>query len=369
MKKVILVIFSLLLLTACGYDGENTYGAYLGEDYEKDDVYVVHPDGKFRFCDYDGVVTLVIKTDDGGRDNLLTNTDYLTGIGDATYACSPEGYCVIDEIENTAQIFIVDEKPVRSKEKAVTYLNSYDEFSKEARDYFKEVEEYRADKESYKYGQEYIKDLDGKLRPLKKSQEYKAIDCTINALDAFFEFINKTGGKELNPEWYPFGIGRDHIYICKPDGKFNISNAAGIYTLCVHSVRGYQDALLAYVDYYTEDDKLYVCSTEGFCVVDEVKNTAQIFVRVEERYFSSHSTDESGVTYLSSFEQFPERAQEIFVEMDSFWEGKEQRESGLSYTEDSDGIIRPFKYSLTNKKFDEFFEKVTSWTKWLPWNN
>ena len=201
MKRIICAILSLLLLAACGYDGESTYGAFLGEDYEAYDVYVVHPNGKFRFCDYDGVVALVIKTDNGGRDNLLTSTDYLTGIGDATYATSPEGYCVIDEIENTAQIFIKGGNATRSKDKAVTYLNSYDEFSKEARDYFKEMEEYRADKENYKYGQEYIKDLDGKLRPLKKSQELKVTNNTINALDAFFNFINKLmGGKELNLE-------------------------------------------------------------------------------------------------------------------------------------------------------------------------
>jgi len=174
---------------------------------------------------------------------------------------------------------------------------------------------------------------------------------------------------DLNPEWYPNGIGRDHIYLCKPDGKFYIMNAAGTYVLGVNTVRGYNDTLLAYVDYYTEDDKLYVCSTEGFCVVDEVKNTAKIFVRVEERRFTSFGADEDEVTYLNSFDEFPKRAQEIFLQMDSFWADKDEREYNLRYTKDSDGIVRPFTHSLRKQRIDNFFEKIASYAEWLPWNN
>jgi len=131
----------------------------------------------------------------------------------------------------------------------------------------------------------------------------------------------------------------------------------------------FNDTLLTYVDYYTEDDKFYATSSEGFCVVDEVKNTAQIYVRVKEQEFTDGPVIDSAVTYLNSFDEFPKRAQEIFLQMDSFWADKDEREYNLRYTKDSDGIVRPFTHSLRKQRIDKFFEKIASYAEWLPWNN
>ena len=145
----------------------------------------------------------------------------------------------------------------------------------------------------------------------------------------------------LNPEWYPNGIGRDHIYLCKPDGKFYIMNAAGIYVLGANTEREYDDMLLAYVDYYTEDDKLYACSSEGFAVVDEVENTVQVFVRVEEQYFTTFGTKDDAVTYLTSFDEFSKRAQEIFLQMDEYTENRKERYCGDEFFKWINGKIYP----------------------------
>jgi len=148
---------------------------------------------------------------------------------------------------------------------------------------------------------------------------------------------------DLNPEWYPYGVGRDDVYICAPDGKFNLGKYADIYALTVKGVENNQfnDTLLTYVDYYTEDDKFYACSSEGFCIVDEVENTAQIYVRVKKQRFTDGHVIDSAVTYLNSFDEFPSRAREIFLQMDEYTENREERLFGERFFKWINGKIYP----------------------------
>ena len=103
----------------------------------------------------------------------------------------------------------------------------------------------------------------------------------------------------------------------------------------------FNDTLLTYVDYYTEDDKFYATSSEGFCVVDEVKNTAQIYVRVKEQEFTDGPVIDSAVTYLNSFDEFPKRAQEIFLQMDEYTENRKERKHGMRFFKWINGKVYP----------------------------
>ena len=159
---------------------------------------------------------------------------------------------------------------------------------------------------------------------------------------------------QLNSEWYPMGPGRDDVYICAPDGKFNLGKYADIYALTVNGVENNQfnDTLLTYVDYYTEDDKFYACSSEGFCIVDELENTAQVFIRVEKQRFTDGPVEDSAVTYLTAFDEFPSRAREIFLQMDEYTENREERLFGYEFTKGIDGKIRPFDETFLGKALE-----------------
>lgn len=133
---------------------------------------------------------------------------------------------------------------------------------------------------------------------------------------------------ELNPEWYPRGLWKDDIFVSRPNGKFNIGQYSDVQALTVNTDNNGCDTLLSLVtDHKRSDDKVYVYADEGYCVIDETTNTAEVLVIVEEQYALS-STDDAAVTYLTSFDDFPNKAKKIFAEMEEYWSDKEYRRYG-----------------------------------------
>ena len=139
---------------------------------------------------------------------------------------------------------------------------------------------------------------------------------------------------DLNPDWYPVGAGRDARYICAPNGKFHIYKAADVYVFGVNTDREYDfdDSLLANVDYFSKNNRLYVYSCEGYAVVDEVENTAQVLRTSEPQYFTNCGTDDKAVTYLTSFDEFSKEDQEILSKMERIGgKTRKERKFGIEY--------------------------------------
>ncbi len=134
---------------------------------------------------------------------------------------------------------------------------------------------------------------------------------------------------ELNPEWYPSGwAGKDTIFVSRPNGKFSIGQYSKNQALAVNTADGMHDILLSSVtDHKRSEDKVYVYADEGYCVIDETTNTAEILVTVEEQYALS-GTNDPAVTYLKSFDDFSDEAKEIFTEMEEYWSDKAYRRYG-----------------------------------------
>ncbi len=156
---------------------------------------------------------------------------------------------------------------------------------------------------------------------------------------------------ELNPKWYPHGVGRDHLYIAAPNGKYSIEKTNAGNLLSVHSDDDEYAVVLALVnDYMYRDGKLYVHSKEGYCVVDEEQNTAQVLLTVKDQRFANSGTEDEAVTYLASFDEFLDEAKYIFGVMDDFWQGRDEVSYGSGNIIDSKGKITPFapKYNFSD---------------------
>lgn len=144
---------------------------------------------------------------------------------------------------------------------------------------------------------------------------------------------------ELNPEWYPRGLWRDDIFVSRPNGKFNIGQYSNVQALAVNTDDNGHDALLSFVtDHMRSDDKVYVYADEGYCVIDEITNTAEVLVIVEDQYALS-GTDDPAVTYLKSFDDFSDKAKRIFTEMEEYWSDKDYRRYGSNDKVYPDGTI------------------------------
>ncbi len=151
---------------------------------------------------------------------------------------------------------------------------------------------------------------------------------------------------ELNPEWYPRGLWKDDIFISRPNGKFNIGQCSDEQVLSVHTDDNGCDTLLCFVtDHKRKDDKVYVYADEGYCVIDETTNTAEVLVIVEKQYALSGS-DDPAVTYLKSFDDFPDKAKKIFTDMEEYWSDKDYRRYGSHDRIYPDGTI-VYSKSLT----------------------
>ena len=101
----------------------------------------------------------------------------------------------------------------------------------------------------------------------------------------------------------------------------------------------HNDILLSSVtDHKRSDDKVYVYADEGYCVIDETTNTAEVLVTVEEQYALS-GTKDPAVTYLKSFDDFSDEAKKIFTEMEEYWSDKDYRRYGSHYKIYPDGTI------------------------------
>ena len=145
---------------------------------------------------------------------------------------------------------------------------------------------------------------------------------------------------ELNPEWYPHGwAGKDTIFVSRPNGKFSIGQYYIYQALAVNTDDGRHDILLSSVtDHKRIKDKVYVYSDEGYCVIDENTNTAEVLVAVEEQSALS-GTNDPAVTYLKSFDDFSDEAKKIFTEMEEYWSDKDYRRYGSHDKIYPDGTI------------------------------
>ncbi len=152
---------------------------------------------------------------------------------------------------------------------------------------------------------------------------------------------------ELNPKWYPHGwAGKDTIFVSRPNGKFSIGQYSKNQALAVNTDDERHDILLSSVtDHMRSDNKVYVYADEGYCVIDETTNTAEVLVIVEDQYALS-GTDDPAVTYLKSFEDFSHKAKGIFTEMEEYWSDKEYRRYGLNDKIYPDGTIEYSNDSL-----------------------
>ncbi len=153
MKKIFLLILSLLLLTSCSSVELNP--EWYPRGLWKDDIFVSMPNGKFNIGQYSHVQALVVNTDDNGCDTLLSFvTDHMRS-DDKVYVYADEGYCVIDEITNTAEVLVIVEEQYAlsgTDDPAVTYLNSFDDFSDKAKKIFTKMKDYWSDKDYRRYG-------------------------------------------------------------------------------------------------------------------------------------------------------------------------------------------------------------------------
>ncbi len=157
---------------------------------------------------------------------------------------------------------------------------------------------------------------------------------------------------ELNPEWYPRGLWKDDIFVSMPNGKFNIGQYSKNQALSVNTDDGRHDILLSSVtDHMRSDDKVYVYSDEGYCVIDETTNTAEVLVTIEEQYALS-GTKDPAVTYLKSFDDFSDEAKKIFTEMEEYWSDKDYRRYGSVDRIYPDGTIE------RGKLYRQFFSDI-----------
>ncbi len=150
--KIVLIIFTLLFLTSCNRLELNP--EWYPHGLWKDDIFVSRPNGKFNIGQYGNVQSLIVYTESGDSDGLLSHVTDHKRIDNEVYVYSDEGYCIIDEKNNTAKVLVTAEEDfdLRTNDPAVTYLKSFDEFSNDAQKIFKEMADFWEDKEYRRYG-------------------------------------------------------------------------------------------------------------------------------------------------------------------------------------------------------------------------
>lgn len=119
----------------------------------------------------------------------------------------------------------------------------------------------------------------------------------------------------LNPEWYPHGAGKDTVYTYG-NGKFFLGKTSDGIDLSMYKDDGSCGVILAFVkEYKKKNDKLYVYSSEGFCVIDQLKNTAKVLIAVEKQHVGNLVGEDKAILYLSSFDEFSKEEQTAFESM------------------------------------------------------
>ena len=123
-------------------------------------------------------------------------------------------------------------------------------------------------------------------------------------------------GSKLNQNWYPHGItGKDIVYTFG-NGKFALGETSDGIDLSMYKDDGDCGILLAFVEEYkSKNNKLYVYSKEGFCVINKEKNTAKVLITVEQQHFLNLVGVDDAIVYLSSFDEFSEEEKRVFQEM------------------------------------------------------
>ena len=124
-------------------------------------------------------------------------------------------------------------------------------------------------------------------------------------------------GTKLNKIWYPLGPGKDTVCIVG-DGKFYMVKTIEGVRFSMHTNENDTDhgVLLAFVNSYKKkNNKLYVYSDEGYCVVDIKSNTAKVLITVEKQYFSNLVEENEAVTYLSSYDDFSDEDKKVFEKL------------------------------------------------------
>ena len=124
-------------------------------------------------------------------------------------------------------------------------------------------------------------------------------------------------GTKLNKTWYPLGPGKDTVCIVG-DGKFSLGKTTVGIDLSMHTSE-YDtsfDVLLAFVNSYKKkNDKFYVYSDEGYCVVDIKSNTAKLLITVEEQYYNDLESEYEAITFLSSYDDFSAEDKKVFEKL------------------------------------------------------
>ena len=190
MKKLLLVILSLLMLTSCGR-GENDVEWYENGGFGADVIHECYPNGKFLIGDYSGTWMLEVNAESGELDTILKVTDYLLK-DNKLYAFSNAGYGIVDEARNTARLLVFDSKANYddyTDDSAVTYLTAYDEFSEEEKDVFSRMNAFWEGRDKREYNVEYIVDLDGEIRPYVYSLDRQKIKEELEKESAYEKWL------------------------------------------------------------------------------------------------------------------------------------------------------------------------------------
>lgn len=118
-------------------------------------------------------------------------------------------------------------------------------------------------------------------------------------------------GSRLNPEWYPRGAGKDIVYTVG-NGKFYLGKTSEGIDLSMFKNDGKTGVIMSFVKKYKkENDNLYIYSDEGYCVINEEKNTAKVWITVDKQHVSNLIGEDNAITYFSSFDAFNENEQNI----------------------------------------------------------
>lgn len=126
-----------------------------------------------------------------------------------------------------------------------------------------------------------------------------------------------TCGTKLNKIWYPLGPGKDTVCVVG-NGKFSLGKTTAGIDLMMFTNEYDTDygVLLAFVNNYKKkNNKLYVYSDEGYCVVDIKSNTAKVLITVEKQYFFNLVGENEAVTYLSSYDDFSAEDKKVFEKL------------------------------------------------------
>lgn len=124
-------------------------------------------------------------------------------------------------------------------------------------------------------------------------------------------------GSKLNPTWYPLGPGKDTVCFVG-NGKFSLGKLSTgiILTMYTSENDNNEDVLLAFVNSYKiKDDKLYVYSDEGYCVIDIKSNTAKLLITAQKQYFDDLASEYEEIFFLSSYDDFEAEDKKVFEKM------------------------------------------------------